>query len=284
MSLKIKDSVEAGKMYLLSQITSGLCFEFYQLRHGPSYAWTTACVGSTLSEFSAVPKKLLEAILSLQNSDGGWSYNPSVPSDADSTLRVIQFLRKINFKDLVILSRAEKFVLSLQQDDGGFTTYQPKVVKSMGYEQNGWSISHPCVTALAINQLSNNTALKKARNYLKHHIKNFGPISYWWRSPFYILYEMGYKTSTELIERDAVEISLKLLLETKFHIVDDVLSKILRSLQNKNGSFSPSKQFRIPRPYQTLNDLTGKEEVVTDQHGIFSTCAAIIALSRQNKL
>lgn len=96
---KIKEGVEGGKEYLTSRLVNGLCHEFYQLRHGPSWAWTTACVGSTLSEFGGVSDEMVGAILDLQHKNGGWSYNPNAPPDADSTLRALQFLRKIGFEN-----------------------------------------------------------------------------------------------------------------------------------------------------------------------------------------
>lgn len=42
------------------------------MRHGPSAAWTTACIASTLSEFEKAPEGLLKTILKLQHEDGGW--------------------------------------------------------------------------------------------------------------------------------------------------------------------------------------------------------------------
>jgi len=274
--------VVMGRTYLLTQLTTtGLCFEFHQLRHGPSWAWTTACVGSTLSEFGFTPREILEIILSLRCKNGGWSYNPTVPADADSTLRVLQFLRKIGFEDKVIISQAEHFVALHQLPDGGISTYHEDTVRDMGYSvYDGWCSSHPCVTALAINQLRDVTVLKRASFYLQNRLTQIGPEAYWWRTKYYVLYEIG-KPNGGILKDDPVEIALALLLKSKLGICDIDLVKRLILLQEDDGSLPPSGVFRIPRPNQLLEELIGDEEVVEDKKGIFSTCAAIVAVFRQ---
>lgn len=275
-AIKIREVVEAGKDYLLSRITNGLCLEFHQLRHGPSWAWTTACVGSTLAEFEVNPEKMLETILSLQSDQGGWSYNPNSIPDADSTLRALQYLHKIGFQDDLVTSKAERFVLLHQQEDGGFATYLPENLSSMGYPAaSGWSVSHSCVTALATNVIHDSSALEKAWQYLEKHLVCSDARAYWWKTPLYILYETG-RLQEVALSQDPVEISLALLLKAKREISDQGLIKELAHLQYEDGSFPPSRVFRIPRPHQFLDGITGEEEVVEDKQGIFSTCAAIV--------
>lgn len=271
--------VEIGQAYLLSKLVNGLWLMFHQLAHGPSQAWTTASAGSSLAEFNAVPYEVIEAILSLRHSDGGWSYNPSVPSDADTTLRVIQFLRKVGFTDQDIIMAAERFVLLHQQPDGGFTTYRPEVVRAMGYSHcDGWCASQPCVTALATNQLSDARAVRKARKFLRRS----GSRAYWWRGPFYVLYEVGHDTDISPTD-DPVELALALLIKSKLGIYDPALTERLVSLQHTDGSMPVSQLFRIPRPHQMLDDLKGDEETVSDG-GIFSLCATLVAVERQQHL
>jgi hypothetical protein len=268
--------VEIGQEYLLSKLDNGLWLMFHHLAHGPSLAWTTASVGSSLAEFNAVPHEVIKAILSLRHEDGGWSYNPSVPSDADTTLRVMQFLRKIGFTDQNIITAAETFVLLHQQPDGGFTTYRPEIVKAMGYSLcDGWCASQPCVTALAVNQLSDAMAVRRAKAFLQHS----GSQAYWWRGPFYVLYEMGRGTNISPTD-DPVELALALLLKSKLGIYDPLLIQRLISLQHADGSMPTSYLFQIPRPHQMLDDLDGNEETVGDG-GIFSLCATLVAVERQ---
>jgi len=269
--------VDLGKEYLLSKIDNGLCLEFHQLRHGPSWAWVTACVGSALSEFGFVPRDIVEAVLSLQCSNGGWSYNQNVPADADTTLRVMQLLSKIGFTNHAVIADAEKFVLHHQLSDGGFTTYLPETVREMGYSScAGWCSSHSCVTSLAINQINDVTSVRRAKNYLLQN----GPNAYWWRTPYYVRYELGCPNG-DVETKDPVETSLILLLSSKLGIYNPKLIEVLISMQHRDGSMPASFQFRIPRPHQTIRDICGDEEVVSDGQGIFSTCATIVAIERQ---
>lgn len=278
-----RDVVEAAKSYLLARVENGLCLEFHQLRHGPSLAWTTACIGSTLAEFKIVPKMMLEAILSLRWDCGGWSYNQNSMPDADSTLRVLQFLAKIGFDDQEIINQAEQFVISHQHADGGIATYLPEILTNMGYPEGGWTVSHPCVTALAARVLQNKQARRNACRYITSRLENADARAYWWRTPWYVRYESGV-INGDTIGDDPVEIGLALLLKERLGQTDGKLTALLSELQFADGSFPSSHQFRIPRPNQFLNDVTEETETIEDCTRIFSTAAAVIAIARQEAL
>lgn len=280
---KIKHRIAAGKDFLLSRIVNGFCQEFHGLQHGPSQAWTTACVGSALAEFRAVALGMLEALLSLQWDCGGWSYNQSSIPDADSTLRVLQFLGKVGFRDRAIINKAERFVIAHQLTDGGIATYLPEAVALMKYPAGGWTTSHPCVTALAARVLQDEQAQKKASQFISARLKNGDARAYWWRTPWYVRYESG-RMNGESIGNDPVEIGLVLLLKARLGLSDYRLTANLIRLQLDDGSFPASHQFRIPRPQQTLDNITGEEEIVEDKARTFSTAAAIVAISRQEAL
>jgi hypothetical protein len=282
---EINTSILRGKDYLHSVIEFGLCPEFHQLAHGPSLAWTSACVGSTLAEFRETPDSLVEAIIALQNVDGGWSYNQMVPSDADTTLRVIQLFEKVGLDDKRILLIAEKFVLAHQKEDGGFSTYTSRALGQMKYQSAaGWTSSHPCVTALAINHLLDSEAREKAQAFMDKHLDHIGPKSYWWRTPRYVGYEQGLDLDSEIDAHDPVDVALDLLTKANANRRGDSMTRTLTQLQSSGGSFIPNRQFRIPRPNKLLEELTEEEEIVLDQRGVLSTCAAIVALNRQRKL
>jgi len=282
--MRIREAIDSARAYLLSRVENGLCLEFHQLRHGPSLAWTTACIGSTLAEFQVVVPEMLETLLSLRWDCGGWSYNQnSVSPDADSTLRVLQFLTKIGFSDKLVIAKAERFVIAHQQTDGGIATYRSEAVAAMGYSEGGWTVSHPCVTALANNILRDDQARTKTKQYLAERFAKGDARSYWWRTPWYVRYESGW-INGESISDDPVEIALALLLKARQKTVDRELLVRLVGLQLVDGSFPPSHQFRIPRPNQFLDDITNQAEVVEDQTRIFSTAAAVVAISRQEAL
>jgi hypothetical protein len=281
--MRSREVIDEAISYLLSRVENGVCLEFHQLRHGPSLAWTTACIGSTLAEFRAVTQGILETLLSLQWDCGGWSYNQNSVPDADSTLRVLQFLVKVGFTDQVVISKAEEFVISHQQTDGGIATYRPAVVSAMGYPEGGWTMSQPCVTALAARILRDNHARDKASRYIANRLGKGDARAYWWRTPWYVRYESGV-INGEDISDDPVEVALVLLLKAKLGKTDNELTTKLIRLQLDDGSFPVSRQFRIPRPNQSLDDITGKEEIVEDHTKIFSTAAAVVAIYRQETL
>jgi len=281
--MKRNEQIKMGVNYLLAQFQNGLCLEFHQLRHGPSIAWTTACIGSTLAEFQAVPKETLEAILSLQWDCGGWSYNQNSVPDADSTLRVLQFLMKVGFSDHTIVNKAEAFALSHQQADGGIATYRPEAVAMMGYPEGGWTASHPCVTALAVHVIRDEQARAKANHYLVNRLEKGDARAYWWQTPWYVRYE-ACRMNGEVVGSDPVEIGLALLLKARLGLVDRDLAARLANLQLSDGSFPASHQFRIPRPNQLLDEITEKTEKVEDQKRIFATAAAVVAIARQEAL
>jgi len=88
----------------------------------------------------------------------------------------------------------------------------------------------------------------------------------------------------EDIRDDPVEIGLVLLLKARLGIADRELTTRLLGLQLNDGSFPVSHQFRIPRPHQFLDDITDQVEIVEDRTRIFSTAAAVVAVSRQEAL
>ncbi|MDB5260142.1 MAG: hypothetical protein JWN37_373 [Candidatus Nomurabacteria bacterium] len=278
-----RKAISAATEYLLGCTKDGICQDFFQLRHGPSLAWTTACVASSLAEFGVAPKETLEALLALQGENGGWSYNERVPADADTTLRVLQFLSKVGFRDRSIVDKSERFVLAHQGKDGGVSTYLPATLAKMGYPIGGWAEPHPCVTALAANVVQDPTARFKAGWYITKRLAQEDPRSYWWRTPWYVRYEAGFLNG-ESISSDPVEISLALLLKSKLGIYDRSLMERLLEMQLDDGSFPVSQQFRIPRPTQTLEDIDDDAEVVEDNRRVFSTSSAVVAMSRQTDL
>ncbi len=256
-----------------------------QLSHGASLAWTIACVASTLKELGATwrLKKMTDFLLSLQGSEGEWSYNTIVPGDADSTLRAIQCLLKAGYSyDSTPVAKGVWFVVKHQQADGGIATFLPEAVASLGYNNyEGWTASHSCVTALASRILPRSPAQKRAREFVLSRLRKGQAGAYWWLSPWYVRYEAGVRNG-EPISNDPVDLGLYLLLQSKLKIADPYNLHRLWSLQLEDGGFPVSHQFRIPRPDQL--SPTPEDEVVPDRSRILATSAAGVALERQRKL
>lgn len=280
---KLNIAIAKGVEYLRRQSRHGLYREFGQLRHGPGLAWPTACVGSALAEFDAVPGETLAALMNLQWESGGWSYNQNVLPDADTTLRVMQFFGRINqLYPKHLWAAAYRFVEEHQQADGGIATYLPKSLVDMGYPGNSaWAIAHPCVTALAAQVLRNSRVGERAATYSERQISRQDFRSYWWSTPWYMLYLTGHAKTGPMPGEDSAEIALYLLWCSSRQMPEQQTTSRLIKMQQKDGSFPSSRLFRIPRPHQTLNDLTGNEETIEDRARLFSTSAAIVALRRQ---
>ncbi|MCK5332659.1 terpene cyclase/mutase family protein [Candidatus Parcubacteria bacterium] len=285
---EIEEGIQKGINYILSRIKNGLCVEYPKRgQGGGGTIWPTACVGSALSNFGIIRDDMLQSILSQQNQSGGWGWNNVVTPDADSTLRVLEFLQKVDFQDKNIIKKGEEFVMMHQRKDGGFSTYLPKAWSSEEYpNQDGWSSSHPDVTAIAIdvlskNKLSNKEALSKAQQYLDRYIFENGPVSYWWRTPMYIIHAANCVQIIPVVD-DTISTSLALLQEAKHGIFDEKRINFLLSLQNINGSFQPSKQLKIPRPHEILGDINQETvSIEPDENSILSTSAAIVSLHKQ---
>jgi hypothetical protein len=135
--------------YILRYQASDGSWTDWKLPPGESSAWTTAFVGYNLR---LVPTHLAvqtmtarriaaEWLLRNEFAGGGWGYNGTVGSDADSTAYAILFLAS---ERSAILARSYGRLKSFQRPDGGFATY---------ISQNGndsWGVSHADVSAVAV--------------------------------------------------------------------------------------------------------------------------------------
>lgn len=285
------EAVERGREYLRSKISGGLCYEDFGLRHGPSVAWIMACVGSTFAELGELRPDIAAALHGLQHKSGGWSYNQQVPADCDTTLRVLQFLRKLGYDDKDVLQAAWNFVIRHQQPDGGFSTFRSEATTAMGYsEAAGWTSSHPCVTALAVSELVASGASKEAErtalSALSDMIQNYGLSSYWWNTRFYMAYENGLcpnGAEALSIRNDSIEIALALLTAIKLELYAPMLAEKLLAMQLPNGQFPPSRQLLIPQPSMGMRTRNKEPKIASDANGILSTCAAVVALKRHSE-
>ena len=264
----IERAVDAGTRYLLTQNRGGKYREFDGLAYGASGPWVTACVASSLLDVEIRDEKALAYLLRRQRRSGGWSYNWKVPSDADSTLRVLQFLSLVGFTDENVIAPAERFVLAHQTADGGIATYQPShliglVARGIGYRSAaGWTSSHGCVSALALNVLRRPP--DSLREYVARYVATQGFSSYWWRTPFYIGNETdraGMATTVEVPRlHDSIEASLALIMQARHDTYDPSTVERLVESQRQDGSFPGSGQFRIPRPNQLLENEVPVED------------------------
>lgn len=134
--------------HLLAEQDAAGSWTDWTLPPGSSSEWTTAHVGWRLSTAArdqpGVDAALSKASLWLhahQHADGGWGYNPSVPSDADSTALAILFLSSASQP---VSLRSVECLRSFQRGDGGFSTYRPDGLTG------SWGRSHAEITPMAL--------------------------------------------------------------------------------------------------------------------------------------
>ena len=284
MKNKYNQLIEKAKNYLLSNIQNGICSSFHQVRRGASDAWTSACIGSTLFELGEIRSDIVSSLLKLQRDSGGWGYNHLATADADTTLRVLQFFNKIGFTDLSVIEPALSFIYQHQDASGGICTFTFDEIYIMGRpERVRYAIPHLDVSALAMNVLPDSEQKEKISQYVISQTKSTLK-SYWWRSDYYVAYEVG-KMCNEVTD-DTISIGLKFLLYAKLkQKVPENEIETLCKLQYSDGSFPASFQLKIPRQLIPYSILSEEEiELIEDRNRILSTAAAAVAIQRQSKL
>lgn len=291
----IECALRRGREFLLMQREGDEWKEHFGRRHGLSNSWASAYIARLLQDMdpsgvsSSGVTDCRQLLLKQQHKDGGWSYNETVPADADTTTNVLLLL-KDQWCCKSAYDRGVAFLLAHQCADGGVATFSSGNVVRMGYESGseGWASSHPCVTALAAQVLQGNH-LERAKHYLRAQKRADGlwP-SYWWTSDLYASLEairvLGFGQDTvEAIKnvepRSSFELALKVqaLMVAKQPCIKDVRS--LLSVQRQDGSWPSSALLMVPRPNVPLLQLD-RSSVSTsvDRKGLFSTVTALAAL------
>ena len=162
----------------------------WALPPGPSSEWTTAYVGHGLARHAAVPGTQAHADLAPALAraaawlrghrfpDGGWGYNPAVPSDADSTALAILFLSAAAGP---LPDDALGHLRSFQQPDGGFATFRPDGLTG------SWGRPHPEITAIALLALlarpdgPGDPAIARGIDWLRRARRSDGTwTAFWW--------------------------------------------------------------------------------------------------------
>jgi hypothetical protein len=187
---QLKDSILAGLEYVLKLQAPDGHWTDWNLPPGNSLAWTTGYIGFKLRSLpdhwteKAACARVAAAnwLLRHQFPDGGWGYNESVGSDADSTAFAILC---ISSAGLEVPDMAYEHLSQYQCADGGFSTFLDERMS------NSWSVSHPDVTPIALRALlsKHSIADSTVRNGLDYVVgqKTSEGIwnSFWWDTPLY---------------------------------------------------------------------------------------------------
>ena len=195
------DALDVGVAFLLSrQAPDGLWHDFLTPA-GEASTWPTAYIGTALRVAAAHRGSLEHAAAALvqrQRPDGGWGYNESTPSDADSTSWAVIFLAKRTSRETPpdVLLHAGAFLNRHQRRGGGVATYAEagSIRRYTGLPRWvpfwGWCRPHVDVSAAAGQAhyaLSPQAPEAVAAwRYVRSRQRQDGSwSSYWWVSPYY---------------------------------------------------------------------------------------------------
>ena len=194
-------ALERGTRFLLArQGRDGLWRDFLTPA-GEASDWPTGCIAAALHLAGADARALERAadtLLTNQHLDGGWGYNESVPTDADSTAGALLFLAALGHRTEACRRAATCLVGHQRREDGGVTTYSESgpIRRFMGVGRwmrfDGWCSAHTEVTALAGRALAavapsnRGPEAEAAWRYVRWRQRDDGSWgSYWWISPHY---------------------------------------------------------------------------------------------------
>lgn len=182
-------TVRSAQAFLLNAQQPDGSWRDFLLPAGNSNVWVTAFVGSVLASLGVAEARnaaldgwrFLEKI---KTEAGGWSYNPSVPGDADSTLWGLYLAETLGVENSDSFRQASGFLERHLRDDGGLATYESAapVRRYIGLPPfvsfDGWTQSHVCVTAACANLGAHRELLQP---YLLQKQTDEGKwIAYWW--------------------------------------------------------------------------------------------------------
>ena len=283
--------VNAGLRFLLDRQAPSGAFRDFRTLAGEAESWTTAYVAVQLASLdtSGSVDRARALLRSTQGPDGGWSYGPGVPTDADSTA-----FGALAVGDPERMEAAAECLARHQRHDGGVATYADdgpiraftRVPASFSFD--GWCSPHVSVTAAAGRVFEKLGAAFRAHaeaawSYLvRTQCRDGAWRSYWWTSPQYPTFQAVALARALGVGTGAVERAAQWLVETQHAdgswrapdgpaadafctalgistlavagVAADSLQRgadHLCRLQHEDGGFPAEPILRIPRPDET---------------------------------
>lgn len=133
---------------------------------GESSDWVTAFVAHAAKaapimddQLSGAVERAARALVRRQRPNGGWSYNLSVPTDADSTaLGLLALSDHVSWRPSAVLRGVRYLRRHRDPETGGFSTYGDadgihRYIDASPELVAGWTQPHICVTAVAVQAL-----------------------------------------------------------------------------------------------------------------------------------
>ncbi len=209
-------ALERGTRFLLAMQGSDGLWRDFLTPAGEASEWPTGFVATALHLADAdagALQRAADALVARQNVDGGWGYNEDVPSDADSTACVLQFLAIRRRHGSACAHAASCLVRHQRRENGGVATYNdPEPIRrymgvSRWWRFDGWCSPHTEVTATAGSALAaidRSAEADAAWRYVRSRQCDDGSwSSYWWTSPNYATRQAA-ELAVAFGDRDAV--------------------------------------------------------------------------------
>lgn len=158
--VSLEEAIARAEAFLLDAQDANGAWRDFLLPAGLSDSWVTAYVAEALAGPGRAAKSSITAarrawsfLQGTESDSGGWSYNPQVPGDADSTLWGLRLAHSLGEDGSAAARSASAFLDRHVQPDGGLATYADAgpiraytgLPASVPFD--GWTQSHVCVSA-----------------------------------------------------------------------------------------------------------------------------------------
>ena len=248
LSQLLSEAIARGAAFLeASRGDDGLWRDFKTLA-GLSSEWVSGFVACALAQ--AMPGFALSSTLSCladrQRANGGWAYNKCVPTDCDSTAWAVLALSFGRQQYSAAINRGIAYIREHQNVDGGFSTYSSSdrieayIGKPDEASIRGWTQSHACVTAVALQALQghsqgeNRASIDMGITYLRDRREPTGIWkSYWWSGCAYGTYHALKALSSANAIASVEQITSAPEVKRKFYAAADISA----SAQENAGAF-----------------------------------------------
>lgn len=224
--------------FLFNNLEYGFWIDFTKCHNG-STCWTTSYVGRNLAEKPKNLGKLLPVknrIQFNQRIDGGWGYNHTSTSDADTTANCLLFLLKFPDTEKAVKAGIKYLLKHFDRKTGGISTYTPDEFRlySNKHKGVGWCLANIEVTALATRAMIEAGYKGKEINRCLDFIiskqnKDGSWKCYWWSSKDYATVEcirvlQKYSKYKEGVEKALIYLCNKRR-DNKFGWINDFTQK-----------------------------------------------------------
>lgn len=229
----LEEALEKGTEFILQHQNRNGSWSEYLTQAGPSDVWATGFILANGCELLPIPAREKASSFLLNHANPLWGYRESYFNDTDSSNFVL--LGLYNCKEEI--DCFADYLIERQNPDGGFPTYTAKEIndlrkamrrtKSQSYE--GWTQSHPCVTAVTYFLLTkayektDQSNIQATEAYLLNCFMHKHSLTYWWTSNIYTVYYL-------LLAWEAIKSSI---------LKDELLRSIheIIAQQSEDGSF-----------------------------------------------